>query len=278
MVNNKVEIYCCFSVEARVNPRKFVSIPHLELTAAVLSAKCGKFIKKKLQLECTHETFWTDSKVVLGYIQNNPKRFKNFVANRIHQLHQSFRVEQWRYEPLKPNPADHASRGLGIADVEGQTSTWINLPKILWQKESTCHKQDSYDICEEDPEVKHTLKANITLLRTTTLDRLEIISPWTKMKQVVAIMLRFKDVLVDIIHSNKINTTGQFVDMNLLQRSESFIIKMYHQSFFQNEISRLLDGKCVSRKSNIFKLDPFLDDYEIIRVGGRIRQPRMSLS
>ena len=229
-------------------------------------------------MECTHETFWTDSKVVLGYIQNNPKRFKNFVANRIHQLHQSFRVEQWRYEPLKPNPADHASRGLGIADVEGQTSTWINLPKILWQKESTCHKQDSYDICEEDPEVKHTLKANITLLRTTTLDRLERISPWTKMKQVVAIMLRFKDVLVDIIKSNKINTTGQFVDMNLLQRSESFIIKINHQSFFQNEISRLLDGKCVSRKSNIFKLDPFLDDYEIIRVGGRIRQPRMNLS
>ena len=68
--------------------------------------------------------------------------------------------------------------------------------------------------------MKHTLKANVTLLRTTTLDRLERISPWTKMKQVVAIMLRFEDVLVDIIKSNKINTTGQLVDVNLLQISE----------------------------------------------------------
>ena len=50
---------------------------------------------------------------------------------------------------------------------------------------------------------------------------------------------------------------------------------MYQQSCFQNEISRLLDGRCVSRKSNIFKLDPFLDNHEIIRVGGRIRQSRM---
>ena len=82
-------------------------------------------------------------------------------------------------------------------------------------------------------------------------------------------------MLLNIIKSNKINTTGQLVDMNLLQRSEFSIIKMYQQSCFQNEISRLLDQKCVSRKTNIFKLDPFLDDHEIIRVGGRIRQSRM---
>ena len=82
-------------------------------------------------------------------------------------------------------------------------------------------------------------------------------------------------MLLDIIKSNKINTTGQLVDMSLLQRSESSIIKIYQQSCFQNEISRLLDGKCVSRKSNVFKLDPFLYDQEIIRVGGRMRQSRM---
>ena len=220
--------------KARVTPRKFVSIPRLELTAVVLSAKCSKFIKKELQLEHTHETFWTDSKVVLGYIQNNTKRFKIFVANRIHQIHESCRVEQWRYVPSKLNPADHASCGLRIADVEGQTSTWIHGPKFLWQKENTWPKQDSYDICEEDPEVKHTFNTNLTSSRTTTLDRLERISSWSKMKQVVAIMLRFKDVLLDIIKSNKINTTGQLVDMNLLQRSESSIIKMYQQSCFQN--------------------------------------------
>ena len=220
--------------KARVTPRKFVSIPRLELTAVVLSGKCSKFIKKELQLEYTHETFWTDSKVVLEYIQNNTKRFKIFVANRIHQIHESCRVEQWRYVSSKLNPADHASCGLRIADVEGQTSTSIHGPKFLWQKENTWPKQDSYDICEEDPEVKQTMKTNLTSSRTTTLYRLERISSCSKMKRVVAIMLRFKDVLLDIIKSNKINITGQLVDTNLLQRSESSIIKMYQQSCFQN--------------------------------------------
>ena len=83
-------------------------------------------------MECTHEIFWTDSKGVLRYIQKNTKRFKIFVANRILQIHKSCRVEQWRYVPSKLNPADHASYGLGIADVEGQTSTWIHGPKVLW--------------------------------------------------------------------------------------------------------------------------------------------------
>ena len=80
--------------KARVTCAKFVSIPHLDLTAAVLSAKYGKFIEKELKQEYTHESFWIDRKVVLGYIQNNTKRFKIFAANRIHQIHQSFRVEQ----------------------------------------------------------------------------------------------------------------------------------------------------------------------------------------
>ena len=209
MVSNNDEIHCCFLMgKTTVTPRKFVSIPRLELTAAVLSTKCGKFMNRDLQLECTHETFWTDSKVVRGYIQNSTKRFKIFVANRVHQIHESYRVEQWRHVPAKLNPTDHASCGLEIADAEGQASTWIHVPKFLWQKEKTWPKQNSYDICEEDPEVKDSLKTNLTSSRTTTLDRLERISFWSKMKQVNVIMFRFKDMLLGIINSDKINSTG----------------------------------------------------------------------
>ena len=85
--------------------------------------------------------------MVLGYIQNNTKRFKIFVANGIHQIHESCRVEQWIYLRSKLYPADHASGGLGIAEAEGQGSTWIHGPKFLWQKENTWPKQDSHDIC-----------------------------------------------------------------------------------------------------------------------------------
>ena len=57
--------------------------------------------------------------------------------------------------------------------------------------------------------------------------------------------------------------------------SESSIIKMYLQRCFQNYIRRLVDGKYVSRKGKIFKLDPFVGDHEMIEVGSRTSQSRM---
>ena len=60
--------------------------------------------------------------------------------------------------------------------------------------------------------------------------------------------------------------------MNLLQRSESSIIRMYQQRCFQNEISK---RKVCFKEEKHFQVDPFLDYHEIIRLGGRIRQSRM---
>ena len=87
MVNNIDETNCYFLIgKVRVTPTTFVCISRLELTATVLLTKRVKFMKKDLQLECTHETCCTDRKAVLRYSQNNTKRFKTFVPNRIHQI------------------------------------------------------------------------------------------------------------------------------------------------------------------------------------------------
>jgi len=54
--------------KSRVTPLKPVTVPHLELTAAVVSTKISDFLQKELKYDNIPETFWTDSKVVLGYI------------------------------------------------------------------------------------------------------------------------------------------------------------------------------------------------------------------
>ena len=94
MVDEEGQIHCSMLLgKSRVVPKKFVSIPRLELTAAVLSVKMACLLKKELNLgEVTHY-FWTDSKVVLGYNRNNT-RFKTFVANRIHQIKENTHAEQ----------------------------------------------------------------------------------------------------------------------------------------------------------------------------------------
>ena len=80
MVNFLGAIHCIFIMgKARVTPKKFVSIPRLELVAATLSVKTAKFLRKKLNIDCLQETIWSDSKVVLEYIRNATKKFKIFV-------------------------------------------------------------------------------------------------------------------------------------------------------------------------------------------------------
>ena len=64
--------------KSRVPPTKFVSITRLELTAAALSIKVSSMLRRGLTIHPTiEEYFWTDSEVVLGYVNNNAKRFKS---------------------------------------------------------------------------------------------------------------------------------------------------------------------------------------------------------
>ena len=58
-----------------------MTIPRMEIVAAALSVKMSIFLRKELEIPVNTEVVWTDSEVVLGYIKNETKRFKLFVAN-----------------------------------------------------------------------------------------------------------------------------------------------------------------------------------------------------
>ena len=54
-----------------------------ELVPATLSVTISALLQTELQLLNVKETFWADSEVVLGYIRNESRKFKMFVANKI---------------------------------------------------------------------------------------------------------------------------------------------------------------------------------------------------
>lgn len=76
-------MYSLVMRKARVAPTKVVIIPRLELTAAVVSSAFSSMLKEELELKIDQEYFWTDSEVVLGYFNNEARRFYVFVANRV---------------------------------------------------------------------------------------------------------------------------------------------------------------------------------------------------
>ena len=139
--------------EARVAPKKFVSVPKLELVAAVLSVKISNMMKE-LQLQEPDEYFWTDSRVVLGYIANDTTTFKNLVANRVYMIQENSNVEQWKYVTSKENPRDDASRGMNFkkfVNIDG----WFQGQKFLWRPDSSLETSSVPVLLQpEDQELK----------------------------------------------------------------------------------------------------------------------------
>ena len=96
MINENGDAHCCLIFgKSRIAPAEYVAIPRLELTAATLSVKVSDLLRRELDIPVASEELWTDSHVVLGYISNEARRFKTFVANRVQFIGEITRVQQW---------------------------------------------------------------------------------------------------------------------------------------------------------------------------------------
>ena len=126
-------VHCSFLIgKSRLAPLKAVSIPRLELIAAVLAVKLNSMLRKELKVEITATTFWCDSTAVLQILANSTKRFPTFVANRIATIERMVSPNSsWRRLPTQFNPADLASRGLTAENLVND-QTWLQAPDYLW--------------------------------------------------------------------------------------------------------------------------------------------------
>ena len=75
-------VHCALVIgKARVARTGVVTILGLKLAAAVVFAAVGNMLKEVIELRFGREYFWTNSRVVLDYINNEARRFHVFVAN-----------------------------------------------------------------------------------------------------------------------------------------------------------------------------------------------------
>ena len=141
-----------------VTPLKMITIPRLELTAALMSVKISNQLKAELKYENVEELFWCDSQAVLRYVNNEARRFHVFVANRVQQIQDLTLPHQWKYIHGKINPADIASRGVSAKELI-QCSEWINGPKFLWNvyEKWNISGLPMTQLSNDDPEVKKSV-------------------------------------------------------------------------------------------------------------------------
>ena len=287
--------------KSRVVPLKPITIPRLELTAAVVAVKVGAFLNKELNYESIKHFYWTDSKVVLGYIANETRRFHIFVANRVQQIRSCTSPEQWNYVETKSNPADLASRGMSGIDII-KNSQWWKGPHFLRLNEPLPLTSTDVELELNDPEIKKVSVCSNNIKPDNICDilsRLEYFSSWHTTKRAVALCLRLKEKLksgklkkadsdVDpSILRQKIKRDYKPVTVQELQNAEHVILHLVQYKSFSKELKILrrtdatdVDNHdelthckvSIKKDSCLYKLDPFIAEDGLIRVGGRIRR------
>ena len=85
--------------KSRVAPLKRVTLPRVELSAAVLGAHLHHRVKNAMQIDSAESIFWSDSTVTLKWIASPPNTWKTFVANRVAKVQHFSHSRQWRHVP-----------------------------------------------------------------------------------------------------------------------------------------------------------------------------------
>ncbi|KAK3730889.1 hypothetical protein QZH41_002984 [Actinostola sp. cb2023] len=194
------------------------------------------------------------SKVVLGYISNEARRFHTFVSNRVQQIRDHSTPDQWHYVDTKENPADHASRGLNATQLT-QCSKWWNGPDFL-QNPVLNYTTSQRVLTDNDPEVKkvHAFSAQVKE-QLQFLSRLEYFSDWHRARKAIALCLRLqerfktkdteqpKERTKPMTRSQsrqpkETNCSKEHtpVNVNELRRAEQLIIKELQREYFNEEI------------------------------------------
>ncbi|XP_075163108.1 uncharacterized protein LOC142235734 [Haematobia irritans] len=268
--------------KTKVAPLKVQTIPKLELCAAVLCAKLLNQVRSSIGLKINDVTFWTDSTTVLNWIKTQSSQLPVYEANRVSQIQRLTNISEWRYVSSSENPADCATRGLFPEDLK-RHNIWWNGPQWLSEdpKMWPVIKLRNTNQSTSTKPILHSLAASTSTKPNSSdyPDYLSKYSSFNKLQRITAYILRFYYNLKSSIKRDVAGELHQFsgyLKTAELKRSRSLLVKMCQQISFRGELTCIKNKIPLPCNSSILKLQPFMDDEGVLRVGGRIQQADLS--
>ncbi|XP_072936553.1 uncharacterized protein [Epargyreus clarus] len=287
--------------KARVTPLKPVSIPRLELQAALLGSRMARSIEEELDIKIAKKTYWSDSSTVLSWIKSDPRTFKPFVAHRLAEIEDTTKPQEWRWVPTAQNPADDATRD--VPKDFGSGHRWFNGPSFLAQEEEDWPKPRTFKAESTGEE-----KERSTVGATKPVDRYPTPNPvkfssWTRLVRATARVLQFVDLCRKKTHAvnmsrkserqdptwkrnkkkakvamkpvNKNTQERRFIPLepDRIKEAEKILLRRSQEESFQDEVRCVKKMKPFEKNSRLKKLDVVMED-GLLRLRGRIDAAR----
>lgn len=261
-------LLCC--AKSRVAPVRTVSIPRLELLGAVLLVDLMSKILELSVYNFEEIITWTDSEIVLTWLNSHPSRWKTFVANRTAHIQATLPDTQWRWTPTADNPADCGSRGIYASQLLDHHlwwngPTWLSEGQNDWPDQPTCVIDDRSTLVEEKISANLVVEGEVHLLD----DLLQRFSSLLKIQRILAYILRFGSPDVRSYHSRPLIPIR-----SELQAAMIVLCRYVQSTIFESTITALKKGRSIPKP--LRRLAPFLDDQGCLRVGGRLTQSQLS--
>ncbi|XP_041782000.1 uncharacterized protein LOC121598785 [Anopheles merus] len=292
----------CALVMARskVAPLQHLTIPKLELQAALLGARLKRMVCDSHDLEIKATYFHTDSEVVLSWIRTPTHELKQFVACRVGEILSLSDSKEWRHVPTKENPADCLTKWGKDTMIDPQ-GRWLNGPAFLYLNENNWPAQKPIEATNQERKTcyisVHSSPASPH--RELVVDAFRI-SSWKVLVRTVANLWRFvsncrrkaKGLPIQSLKATKrqIGSIKQKIaaehtplTSEEYQKAERFLLQNAQMDAFEKEVQVLAKSNSthaprttqnetapqVPRNSTLYGLTPFLDEFGILRIDGR---------
>ncbi|XP_036145841.1 uncharacterized protein LOC118646627 [Monomorium pharaonis] len=255
--------------KSKVAPIAPLTVPRLELSAALLLVRLVNFVSGSLAIQSVPCFCWTDSTIVLTWLRAHPSRWKTFVANRVSAIQTQLPDAEWRHVPTSDNPADCASRGL-FGDELVHHALWWRGPPWLQASREDWPREPASPVVDARAEEK-LVSLNVTS-PPARWDLATRYSSWLKLIRITAYLFKF----INACRRRSVDSSSLISSLHtpsLLEckSAKTFWLKSIQSELFSVEIRALTAGKTVPTRSSLAALTPFLDCDGILRVGGRLR-------